>query len=269
MGVFEAIVLGIVQGLTEFLPISSSGHLVLANDFLGVLNGGSLAFDAVLQLASTLAIILYFRKDFWVLLQAVLRKLGRLPVNEKDITLATGIIVSAVPAVVVGLLLEDIMDTLFRNPLLVAGALLAGSALFILAEWRYYNNVPQNIFTLKKGWQIGLFQCLALIPGFSRSGATIAGGMLLGLSRTEAARFSFLMAVPILLGAGTKKLLELLSQDEAVEWGVVLAGSITSFFVALLAIHFTLAFVRRFSLWPFIWYRVFLALLVIYIFALS
>lgn len=269
MTIVEAVILGIVQGITEFLPISSSGHLVLANDFLGVLGGGSLAFDAVLHLATALAIIVYFRTDLWVLVQAVLRKLGRLPVNERDITLATALLVSAVPAVIVGLLLEDIIATAFRNPLLVAGALLAGSALFIYAEWRYYNSIPVNDMSLKKGWQIGLFQCLSLVPGFSRSGATIAGGMLLGLSRSEAARFAFLMAVPIMLGAGSKKLLELISAGETVSWIAVLSGAVTAFLVALLAIHFMLAFVRRYTLWPFVWYRILLALLVIYIFALS
>jgi len=269
MSVIEAIILGLVQGVTEFLPVSSSGHLILANEFLGVLGGGSLAFDAILHLATALAIVVYFRTDLWVLLQAVLRKLGRLPVNDRDITLATALLISAVPAVVAGLLLEEIMATIFRNPLLVAGSLLAGSALFILAEWRYFNTTPQNFMSLKKGWQIGLFQCFALVPGFSRSGATIAGGMLLGLSRSEAARFAFLMAVPLLLGAGAKKLLDLISGTEAIAWVAVGTGAVVAFAVALLAIHFMLSFVRKYSLWPFIWYRIFLALSVIYIFALS
>jgi undecaprenyl-diphosphatase len=269
MTYFEVFILGLVQGITELLPISSSGHLVLANDFLGILNGGSLAFDAVLQMATATAILVYFRRDFWSLVQVVLRRLGRLPVNERDLTMALAIMVGTIPAVILGIFLEDIMGTLFRNPLLVAGALLAGSALFIYAEWYYYNSVPQNDMTLKKAVQIGLFQCLALVPGFSRSGATIAGGMLLGLSRSEAARFGFLLAVPLLLGAGSKKLLELLSAPEDLQIGILVFGSVVSFVVGLLAVHFMLSFVRRYSLWPFIWYRILLALLVIYIFALS
>ncbi|MFM2423924.1 MAG: undecaprenyl-diphosphatase [Candidatus Parcubacteria bacterium] len=269
MSMIEAVILGFIQGITEFLPISSSGHLVLANDFLGVLNGGSLAFDAILHLATATAIVCYFHKDLWVLLQAVLRRLSRLPVNDRDITMAAALAVGTVPAVIAGLLLEDIMATLFRNPLLVAGSLIAGSFLFVYAEWFYYNTVPQNTMTWKKGLQVGLFQCLALVPGFSRSGATIAGGMLLGLSRSEAARFGFLLAVPLLLGAGAKKLLDLISSGDVVAWGAVAAGAITAFLIGLLAIHFMISFVRRYSLWPFIWYRVMLALLVIYIFALS
>ena len=269
MTYIESVVLGLIQGLTEFLPVSSSGHLVLANDFLGVLNGGSLAFDAILHLATATAVLIYFRKDFWVILQALLRKLGRLPVHERDLVLLYALLIGTVPAVIMGLFLEDIMATLFRNPLLVAGSLLAGSALFVYAEWRYYNSVPQNEMTLKKGLQVGLFQCLALVPGFSRSGATIAGGMLLGLSRSEAARFGFLLAVPLLLGAGAKKLLELIAVGGTYDWGIIAAGAVTAFVVGLMAIHFMLSFVRRYSLWPFVWYRVFLALLVIYIFALS
>ncbi len=269
MTYLTALVLGVLQGITEFLPISSSGHLVLAHDFLGVISDSSLAFDAVLHLATATAVLIYFRTDFWVLFQALLRKLGRLPVHARDLTLAYALLIGTIPAVIVGIFLEEIMSTLFRNPLLVAGSLLAGSALFVYAEWRYYNSVPQNEMTIKKGIQVGLFQCLAFVPGFSRSGATIAGGMILGLSRSEAARFGFLLAVPLLMGAGAKKLLELISSEGSIEWGSVAIRAMAAFVVGLLAIHFMLSFVRRYSLWPFIWYRVLLALLVIYIFALS
>lgn len=269
MTYIESLVLGFLQGITEFLPVSSSGHLVLAHDFLGIVGEGSLAFDAVLHLATASAVLIYFRQDFWLLFQALLRKLGRLPVHPRDLTLAYALLIGTIPAVLVGVMLEDIMATLFRNPLLVAGSLLAGSALFVYAEWHYYNSVPQNEMTLKKGLQVGLFQCLAFVPGFSRSGATIAGGMLLGLSRSEAARFGFLLAVPLLMGAGAKKLLELISVGGTIEWGTIAAGAVAAFVVGLMAIHFMLTFVRRYSLWPFVWYRVLLALLVIYIFALS
>lgn len=269
MTYLESAVLGIIQAITEFLPISSSGHLVLMNDWLGIEGGGSLAVDAVLQMATALAVLLYFRKDFWLLLQALLRKLGRLPVNDRDYVLALSILVGTIPAVIAGVFLEEIMGTLFRNPLLVAGALLAGSILFIFAEWKYYNSVPQNIMNTKNALKIGLFQCLALVPGFSRSGATIAGGMLLGLSRSEAARFSFLLAVPLLLGAGSKKLLELITIGSDVPFGVIATGAVISFGVGLFAVHFMLVFVRKYSLWPFIWYRLFLAFLVVYIYLLQ
>lgn len=266
MTYLEAIVLGLVQGLTEFLPVSSSGHLVLMNDVLGVIGGGSLAFDAILHLATAGAIIVYFHKDLWVLMQAALRKLGRLPVNPRDLTLVYALLISMIPATLVGLLLEDIIATAFRSPVLVAGALLAGSALFIYAEWRYFSSVPQNILTVRTGLVIGLFQMLALVPGFSRSGATIAGGMLLGLSRSEAARFAFLMAIPIMLGAGGKKLIDLINSGESVSWLVVIVGATTAFVVGLFAIRFMLSFVRQYTLWPFIWYRIALASLVLFLY---
>jgi undecaprenyl-diphosphatase len=119
------------------------------------------------------------------------------------------------------------------------------------------------------GWKVGLFQCLALVPGFSRSGATLAGGMLLGLSRFESARFAFLLSIPIILGSGLKKLFELIVSDEAVVWGPVVFGSITAFAVGLLAIHFMISFVRRHTLWPFIWYRIILAGFILFVFVFN
>ena len=269
MTLLEAIILGVVQGITEFLPISSSGHLILVRDILGVELVGALAFDAVLQLATTLAVILYFRKDVRAVIQTALRKLSRLPVNQKDLTLLQALLIGTVPAVIAGLFLESFMDTVFRSSLLVALVLILGSMLFIYAEWVYYNSVPQNVMTVKKGFQIGLFQTLALIPGMSRSGASIAGGMLLGLSRVEAARFSFLLAIPIMFGAGSKKLIDLIQSGDSVPWLAVGIGSLVAFATGMMAIHFLLTFIRRHTLWPFIWYRVILALAVLYIFWLS
>jgi undecaprenyl-diphosphatase len=265
MSVFEAIVLGFIQGLTEFLPISSTGHLILVRNVFAVVEENALAFDAILHLATAGATILYFHRDLWSLLQALLRKLGRLPVNERELTLLYAIAMATVPAVLLGLSLESLMATAFRSPLLVAGVLVLGSLLFIYAEWVYSRTVPTNEMTIKKGLFIGLFQSLALIPGMSRSGASIAGGMLLGLSREEAARFAFLIAIPVILGAGSKKLLELITADEVVAWGAVGAGALVAFITALFAIHFMLSFVRRYSLWPFIWYRLLLAGFVVFI----
>lgn len=266
MGIFEAIILGVVQGLTEFLPVSSSGHLVLIHQLFDTEVANALAFDAILHLATATAVVIYFYRDLWLLAQTFLRKLGRLPVNEKDVTLLYALAIGTVPAVILGLLLESTMETYFRNnPLLVAGVLVAGSILFMYAEWYYHNNPQTNEMTAKKGLKIGFFQSLALVPGMSRSGASIAGGMLLGLTRSEAARFSFLLAVPIMLGAGGKKLLELIQSPEAVVWVSVAAGAVAAFFTGLAAIHFMLSFVRRNTLWPFIWYRLILAGFVVFV----
>ena len=133
------------------------------------------------------------------------------------------------------------------------------------AEWVYINQPRTNDMNPRIGFKIGLFQSLALLPGMSRSGATIAGGMLLGLSRVEAARFAFLLAVPVILGAGLKKLLDLITSEAQIEWLAVGFGSVMAFFTGLLAIHFMLAFVRNHTLWPFIWYRLILACVVVFI----
>lgn len=266
MSIVDAIILGFVQGVTEFLPISSTGHLILVRSLFSVDDSHALAFDAIMHLATAAAVILYFRNDIWLLLQTLLRKLGRLPVNDRDFTLMKALLLGTIPAVILGLLLEDLMESTFRSPLLVAGVLVAGSVLFMLAEWRYLHSLRRDEMTPKKGFKIGLFQSLALIPGMSRSGASIAGGMFMGLSRHEAARFAFLLAIPVIAGAGTKKLLELLSSEGSVEWGAVLIGSVVAFFTGLAAIHFMLSFVRNHTLWPFIWYRIILAAFVIFVF---
>jgi undecaprenyl-diphosphatase len=266
MSILESIVLGVVQGLTEFLPVSSTGHLILVRSLLGIENVNGLAFDAILHLATAAAVIVYFFPDIWQLTQAGLRKLGKLPVNKRDETLLYSLLIATIPAVVLGLLLESLMEETFRHPLLVAGVLIAGSLFFMYAEWVYRSQAQTNEMNVKKGFKIGLFQTLALIPGMSRSGATISGGMILGLSRSEAARFAFLMAVPVITGAGLKKFLELLSSDEPVAWLAVLVGAVVSFLTGLAAIHFMLAFVRNHTLWPFIWYRIILASFVIFIF---
>jgi undecaprenyl-diphosphatase len=259
MDITETIVLGLVQGITEFLPVSSSGHLVIVRDFLQMTPQNKLAFDALLHLATTAAIVVYFWSDIWSMIQTLIRKLGRLPVNEKDIVLLNSLFFATLPGVFLGLILEPIMETYFYTPLIVAGVLAFAAIFFMYAEWRYYVNPPQGTLTVKKGVMIGLFQALALIPGFSRSGATLAGGMLLGLSRIESARFSFLLAIPITAGLGFKKILELATSTGSVSWLMIFLGMTISFFSALIVIHFFLSFIRRFTLWPFIWYTLILA----------
>jgi undecaprenyl-diphosphatase len=265
MDITAALILGLVQGITEFLPISSSGHLVLVREFLELDAANALAIDAVLHLATTAAISLYFWNDIWVLIQTAIRKLGRLPVNEKDLTLLYALLIGTLPAVIVGLLLESVVEKYFTSALLVVAVLFIAAVFFMYAEWRYYTNPPQGPLTVRRGLLVGCFQILALLPGFSRSGATLAGGMLLGMSRIEAARFSFLLAIPITLGVGTKKLLELISLGGSVSWFPVALGATVSFLAALIVIHFFLGFIRRYSLWPFIWYSIVLSLLVGYV----
>jgi undecaprenyl-diphosphatase len=265
MDILASIILGFVQGITEFLPVSSSGHLILMHSVLGVEDVSSLAFDAVLQLATACAVVVYFFDEIFILVQAVMRKLGRLPVNEKDITIVKAILIGTIPAIVLGLVLESYMEHAFRNPILVAGVLILGSIFFMYAEYVYQENFHTGEVDMKTGFKIGLFQTLALIPGFSRSGATIAGGMLLGLNRNDATRFSFLLALPIILGSGSKKLLELISSPTEVAWMPLAFGALTAFAVGLCAIHFMITFVKKHTLWPFIWYRIILAAFVLFV----
>lgn len=265
MDIFSAVILGVVQGLTEFLPVSSTGHLILMSNLLGVEGEGNLAFVAILQLATVLAVMVYFFDDIYTLAQALIRKLGRLPVNEKDLTTLKALALGTIPAVILGLLLESFMEEMFKHPMLVAGTLVVGSIFFMYAEYRYDNCFHDKELTPKIGLKIGFFQSLALLPGFSRSGATIAGGMILGLSRYEAARFAFLLSIPLILGSGLKKLLELITADVTVVWSPIIFGSLTSFVVGLIAIHFMVNFVRNHTLWPFIWYRIILAAFVVFV----
>jgi undecaprenyl-diphosphatase len=274
----NAIILGVIQGITEFLPISSSGHLILMREVLHDTARSALAYDAILQLATCGAIMVYFRRDALrlsarasVLLWEYLTNTPRTHSHNNessqktsDDTLIYALIIGTIPALIFGLLLEERMETTFRSPLLVAFVLVCGSCLFAFAEYRSTEFTSRHTkLTLWRGVAIGMFQSLALIPGMSRSGATIAGGLVMGLSRYDSARFSFLLAIPIILGSGLKKLLELIQSHTITDFSPLILGAVTAFLVGLLAIHFMLHFVRNHTLWPFIWYRIALAIVVL------
>lgn len=242
--------LGAVQGLTEFLPVSSTGHLILSRTFFNLSTEYGLAIDAVLQLATALAVVVYFWSDLTSLWK------------RENRTLLSAIVVGTVPAIIAGLLLEDSMATVFRSAELVAYALIAGSVVMLAAEY-----APWKV-TVPDGWRrglvVGLFQCLALVPGMSRSGMTIAGGMFSGLTRSDAARFSFLLATPILLGSGLKKLYELYSLGVTDTLGVpIFVGGLAAFVSGILAIHLLLIIVRKTPLTVFVLYRLALAAIVL------
>lgn len=264
MDVLSAIILGLIQGVTEFLPVSSSGHLILIKDLININEVNRLAMGGMLFLSTAFATTLYFWSDIWILIQTLMRKLGRLPVNEKDLVLLYALALGSIPALVIGLFLESIFEKYLNNILVIAIVLLLSAVFFMYAEWRYYQNPPHSTITTKKGWQIGLFQILALIPGFSRVGITLVGGMLIGLSRLESAKFSFLLAIPLALGLGIKKLLDLIVMGGEVNWVPIIVASTISFVIALIVIRLFLSYIRRHTLWPFIWYNVILAILAIY-----
>ncbi len=264
MDILVAVILGLVQGIMEFLPISSSGHIVLVQEFSPLTEVDNLAMRAVFYLTTALAIIIYFWNDIWILLQTLMRKMGRLPVNEKDLVLLYAILAGTIPALILGLLLESVIDKYLSSVLVVAITMMLSALFLMYVEWRYYLHPPQGEISIKNGFKIGLFQILSIIPGFSRLGLTLAGGMLLGLSRYEATRFSFLLAIPIILGFGVKKSLDLIVLGGEVVWLPIIVGAVISLTVSLVVIHVFLVFMHRYTLWPFIWYSFILSTLTFY-----
>ena len=259
MTILDSVILGIVQGLTEFLPISSSGHLILAREVFGIGIESGLAYDAILQFATVLAVIIYFRSDVWSLIMTPFRMISGTAELPERLTFY-GVVSATIPAVVLGYLLENIMATVFRDGTLVALTLLLGASIMYAAErWWRTQTFLLGPPSMRIALVIGLFQSLALVPGMSRSGMTIAGGMIMGLDREQAARFSFILAIPILLGSGLKKMIDL-GLSGMNDIGIpLLAGAMSSFIVGVIVIHYLLRYLRTHSLMPFIIYRVVLA----------
>jgi undecaprenyl-diphosphatase len=266
MTTFEAVVLGIIQGITEFLPVSSSGHLVLAREVFGFSDVGGLGVDAVLQLASGLAVLIYFRKDLFSMATSVCSAFTKKcsPFTIEGGVLGSAIAFATIPVVLAGMYVEPLMEEAFRSVGIVAGALAAGSILMIWAERSWKKRISRDFgfapLSVSRGFFIGLFQVLALIPGFSRSGATISGALLFGLSREQAGRYSFLLAIPLICGAGIKKLLD----GGVVISGPLIIGTIVSFVVSMWAIAFLLNYIKHNSLLPFVGYRLGLAALLLF-----
>ncbi len=263
-----AIILGAVEGATEFIPISSSGHLIIVRQVLHANNAGGLAFDAILQLSASFALLVYFWKDIWRLVKIFGAWLTKKHIEDKDEILMWAIIFGTVPAVIFGIFLESYMDSIFRNVYLVALTLILGSFLFWYAQKASQKYLGKNkALSLGRGIIIGFFQCLALVPGISRSGATISGGLIMGLKQEEAVRFSFLLSIPILFGAGLKKLFEVRHELFSTGFGSsLLLGSVTAFIFALISINFLIKYLKNHNLNIFIWYRIALSLGIFLIF---
>lgn len=269
MNTFDAIILGFIQGISEFLPVSSSGHLVIFHKILLKENINSLAFDAILQLATTFALIIYFRKEildiFWSFGEICGLFRNKVSINELNSkkVLIKSIILGTIPAIVFGLFLESKMETVFRSVTLVSIMLLLGSLLMFFAQYIAKQN---SVLNTKKAILIGFFQSLSLIPGVSRSGSTISGGLISGLKMEDATKFSFLLSIPILFGSGVKKLIDvrgLLFSSFGLD---LFVGSLTAFIVGFLSIHYFLKYLRNHSLNIFIIYRIFLAILLFLLF---
>ncbi len=256
---FQALVLGAVQGLTEFLPVSSSAHLVLVPWLFGwndpQLN--TLAFDVALHLGSLLALLIYYSREWLTMAASIVRP------DPPSRRLLILLIAASIPGAIIGLLLEKQAETIFRSPLLIASTLALMGIVLWIADVVGRNRRKIDELTLGDAILIGLSQALAIIPGVSRSGSTITTGRLLAVKREDAANFSFLMATPIIAGAGLHEM------PKIVHGGinaVVIAGFIASAVFSLIAIAALIRFVRSRTYKPFAWYRIAIAILVIAIY---
>jgi len=264
----QAIVLGIVQGLTEFLPVSSSGHLIVVPELLGWDDPfiESLAFSVMLHVATLLALLVYFRSDWLRLIPAGLATLrDRSFRDDPDRRLAWLLAASTIPAVIVGVLFNDVIENAFREPRIVAMTLVAGAVVLWAADRLGSRSRPISGLTFPMAIGIGAAQALALVPGVSRSGISISAGLFAGLDREAAARFAFLMATPITAGAGIWELRTILAGEAGVELPLVplLAGMLASLLAGLVAISVLMRYLRSHGVGVFVAYRIALAALII------
>lgn len=251
MDIIQALALALLQGLTEFLPISSSAHLILLPVLVGWEDQG-LAFDVAVHVGTLTAVVAYYRKD---LVRIIADWLGSLTGkgSTQDSRLAWYVVLGTIPVGLVGLALPEPVELALRSPLVIAGATIVFAGLLWWSERRAQENRAE--IGLWDAVLVGLFQAIALIPGTSRSGITITAGLLGGLKREQAARFSFLLSIPVIALAGALKALELVQSGLPVQWGFMLIGMSVSAVVAYLTIGWFLSLLDRIGMMPFVWYR--------------
>jgi undecaprenyl-diphosphatase len=260
----QTVLLALLQGLTEFLPISSSAHLILLPRLLGWSDQG-LAFDVAVHVGTLLAVVLYFRHDVQRLLAAWLQSCVDRRMSA-DARLAWLVLLGTVPVAVAGLVLHDVIETYLRSPMVIALATIGFGILLGLADWRGRQSRSEVTLTLSDVIWIGLAQVLALVPGTSRSGITMTAGLALGLTRSAAARFSFLLSIPVILMAGGYESLKLVQQLEPVAWGSILLGTAIAAVSAYLCIHFFMRLIERVGMFPFVVYRLLLGAFLLVLF---
>lgn len=250
-----AALLGILEGLTEFLPISSTGHLILAQSLFGYDPGEWKQFNIVIQLGAIMAVIVSYRRLFWDMGTGLVRR------EPRAVSFVRNILLAFLPAAVIGVLAKDAIDAMLESPLVVAVALVLGGIAILVLERRVSPREDSGVEGLswRMAMGIGLVQCLAMIPGTSRSGATIMGALAMGVGRKTAAEFSFFLAVPTMLGAATVKVLDdpaLFAGEAAIGWPEIATGFVSAFLVALVVIRAFVAYVSRHGFAPFAWYRI-------------
>ena len=250
-----AIILGIVEGVTEFIPVSSTGHLILATELLGFDADKWSAFNVIIQLGAILAIVVLYWRTFWAVLEGMLKG------NAVSWRFVRNILIAFLPSAILGFLLINKIEALLGNGLVVAVALILGGIAILVIERMVKRSDVVGVaeMPLKTVVGVGLIQCLAMVPGVSRSGATILGGLSLGVERRTAAEFSFFLAIPTMLGSTTLELVkhrhEIMS-GAGVGFGTIAIGFVVSFVVALVVVRAFVHYISRHGFAPFAWYRI-------------
>ena len=272
MNILEAIILGILQGFTEFLPISSTGHLTVAGKLMGLISAEApeqwTSFIAVIQLGTLVSILIYFRKDLWNIFSGFLKEnfKERKSFSNQGFNSRTGwlIIIGSIPVVIIGILFKDIIEgSLTKDLYVISGSLIGLAVILAIAEKTAKLNKEIKDISVINVLLIGIAQAFALIPGSSRSGTTITGALFVGLNRESAARFSFLLSVPAILGSGLLQLyeaLEFINSSMAVN---LIISTIVSGISGYVAIDFLLKYLRKNTTFIFIWYRIALGIIIL------
>ena len=250
-----AILLGIVEGLTEFLPVSSTGHLILASELLGYRAEEWATFNVVIQLGAILGVIVLYWRTFWTVIVGIFRA------EPKAWRFTRNVAIAFLPSAVLGFLLIDNIEALLGNAEVVAIALILGGIVILVMERLIKPSVTEPgvaALPVRTALGVGMIQCISMIPGVSRSGATIMGGLALGLERRTAAEFSFFLAVPTMVGATTLSLARSMDDIAAadVDWGLIAVGFVVSFVVAVAVIKWFIGIVSKYGFAPFAWYRI-------------
>ena len=262
MDLLEILTLALVQGFTEFLPISSSAHLILSPYLFGFPDQG-LAFDVAVHLGSLIAVLAYFRTEVTAILRDWFRALPAGAPSNLNSRMGWLLIIGTIPVVIAGGLLKGLVETDLRSPVVIALATLVFGLLLWSADLRATRVRDESSLTLRDAVIIGCYQAVALIPGTSRSGITMTAGLLLGLTREAASRFSFLLAIPTILMSAALVTKDLVESGAPVDWYDLAQGVVFSALAAYACIHYFLRFVERVGMWPFVLYRLVLGVVIL------
>jgi undecaprenyl-diphosphatase len=259
---FQVLVLALIQGITEFLPISSSAHLILVPVLTGWKDQG-LAFDVAVHLGTLMAVVLYFRDELMSMTRDWIGSVSGKGM-QGDARLAWGVLLGTIPVGLAGLLFKDVIETQLRSGEVIIATTIIFGLLLGYADWRAKQERSEHQIRWLDVLIIGIAQAIALIPGTSRSGITMTAGLMVGLTREGAARFSFLLSIPVIVLAGGLKLLDLIESAGPVDWMVLIVGTLISCVSAFLVIHYFLQILKRIGMWPFVIYRLVLGVFLIF-----